>query len=174
MRFSYDLGGGYSLSLRTLETAGEQHALILKNLERLKQWEHWAHEKGEEEDAAFIRQSLDSWLAGNSLPCNIYAGEAIVGSIELRINQYQQTGEIGYWIDADHEGHGVVTRACRALIEHGVEKQVKRFELHLAVENTRSAAVAERLGFTCEAKLAQAMRLGDERLDSYVYALIVD
>lgn len=174
MRFAHDLGDGYSLSLRTLETADEQHALIMKNLERLKEWEHWAHEKTETVDSAFIRQGIDAWLAGNSLPCNIYSGEQIVGSIELRMNRYQQTAEIGYWIDTDHEGRGVVTRACRALIEHGIEQQVKRFELHIATANERSVAVAERLGFTREATLRQAMRLGDRRLDSAVYALIVE
>lgn len=174
MRFSYDLGDGYSLSLRTLETAEEQHALILKNLERLQQWEHWAHLKTQEVDTAFILQSLDAWMAGNSLPCNIYANEEIVGSIELRINRYQLTAEIGYWIDVDHEGRGVITRACRAIIEHGIERRVKRFELHLAVDNERSAAVAERLGFVREARLSQSMRLGEQRLDSYVYALVMD
>ncbi len=173
MYFTHELGDGYALALRTPEFAEEQHARILKNLTRLQRWEHWAHEVGAQPDAAYMKRSMEAYLSGNSVPCVILRGTVLVGSIELRIEPYHQVAEIGYWIDEDDEGRGVVTRACRVLMSHAETLGMRRLELQIAPENTRSVAVAERLGFTYEGTRASAMRVADRRLDAAVYGLVL-
>lgn len=55
---------------------------------------------------------------------------------------------IGYWIDAAHEGKGVVTEAAAALTQVGLELTgASIIEIAHAPANTRSAAVPQRLGF---------------------------
>lgn len=175
MFFAHDLGDGYSLALRTSDSADELLELIQKNLSRLRHWEQWAlAEQTIEQLRAHIAERLQLFIAGTSIPCNIYAGDQLIGNIELRINSYNSIAEIGYWIDEDFEGRGVVTRACRALIEHGTKIGVRRFELYTAAHNERSGAVARRLGFAHEGVLRASTPLGDQRFDSNVYGMVVD
>lgn len=56
--------------------------------------------------------------------------------------------EIGYWIDAQWEGKGLVTEAARALCVVAFELMgAQRVEIRCAPTNHRSSAVPERLGF---------------------------
>lgn len=174
MFFSHDLGDGYSLALRTTDSAPELLDLIEKNLDRLRQWEQWAlAEQTLEGVRAHIGERLQMFIAGTAIPCSIYCSTELIGNIELRLNLYNNVAELGYWIDKEFEGRGVITRACRALIEHGETLGVRRFELYTAAHNERSGAVARRLGFALEGVLRAATPLGDQRFDSNVYGLVV-
>src|SRR5699024_1407559 len=98
-----------------------------------------------------------------------------VGFIELRIDSDRAIGDIGYWIDGDAEGQGIVTRACEALIAHGRNTlQLKRFELRIATNNQKSSAVAERLGFELEGVLKKTTPVKNTRLDTHLYAHLVE
>ena len=78
-------------------------------------------------------------------------------------------GEIGYWIAAAAEGRGLVTRAVRALIGIGFgELGLHRIEIRAGVENARSRAVPERLGFVME-----GIERGGERGSRGFYDLVV-
>lgn len=170
MRLTYDLGDGFRLALRTLDTVEEMHALTVANVERLRQWEPWAREEQTLEGTrAFTRAQLSDFVAGSVLPTVILSGDAIVGSASLRMNSYTQTAELGYWIDAAAEGRGAVTRACAAFLTEVPRCGIRRVEIRTAVENERSWRVAERLGFAREGVLASALPMGDERLDVVVY-----
>ena len=62
--------------------------------------------------------------------------------------------EIGYWTDKDTVGQGIASEACSALIRVAFEiEMVERVEIMCAPENTASAAIPARLGFTHEATL---------------------
>lgn len=176
MFFTHDLGDGFSLGLRTSDSVDELLALIDKNLSRLRQWEQWAlAEQTADALRAHITERLQMFVAGTSVPCNIYSDAQLIGNIEMRINTYNGSAELGYWIDEDYEGRGVVTRACRALIEHGKTGfGLRRFELYTAAHNDRSGAVARRLGFEHEGVLRSATPLGEQRFDTNVYGLVVD
>lgn len=170
MRFTHELGDGFRLALRTLDTVEEMHALTVANLERLRQWEPWAfYDQTLDGTAAFTRAQLSDFIAESVLPTVIMSGDSIIGSASLRMNSYTQTAELGYWIDAATEGHGAVTRACTALLTEVPARGIRRVEIRTAVENVRSWRVAERLGFTREGVLTSALPLGDKRLDVAVY-----
>ena len=175
MFFTRDLGDGFALGLRTTDSVDELLALINKNLARLRQWEQWAlAEQTPEVLRAHVEERLQMFVTGAAVPCNIYAGGQLIGNIEMRINAYNRTAELGYWIDEDFEGRGVVTRACQALIEHGkTSLGVRRFELYTAAHNDRSGAVAKRLGFAHEGVMRSATPLGEQRFDTNVYGLVV-
>ena len=176
MFFTHDLGDGFSLGLRTLDSVDQLLALINKNLARLRQWEQWAlADQNAETLRAHIGERLQMFAQGTAVPCNIYAGDRLIGNIEMRINVYNSSAELGYWLDEDFEGRGAVTRACQALIDHGkTSLGVRRFELYTAVHNDRSGAVAKRLGFAHEGVLRSATPLGEKRFDTNVYGLVVD
>jgi RimJ/RimL family protein N-acetyltransferase len=82
---------------------------------------------------------------------------------------------IGYWIDRAHEGQGLVTKASRALTDIAFrDLAMHRVWLSADPENTRSCAVAERLGFQLEG-VHRGESLRDDRFhDSAVYATLED
>jgi ribosomal-protein-serine acetyltransferase len=66
-----------------------------------------------------------------------------------------------------------MTVAVAALLDHAFGAwDLHRVELSAAVENARSRAVAERLGFRAEGIRRGAERHGDRWLDMVLYALL--
>lgn len=173
-RFMIDLGSGDALVLREAWTVPMLHALIEKNLDRLREWEPWA--QGEQTESgleAFTIHELHQWVEGRSLPAAILHDGQVVGSVGARIDPYAGTADVGYWIDIDAEGRGLVTRATAALIEHlHADLGIRRVEIRAATNNTRSRSVAERLGFALEGTLRAAQVVGDRTNDIALYALI--
>ena len=81
--------------------------------------------------------------------------------------------EIGYWIAAKFQGKGIVTDACRALMEHAFEEwKLNRVEIHCATGNKKSCAIPERLGFQLEGVLQKALFVHGKYLDSNVYGML--
>ncbi|WP_180356576.1 GNAT family protein [Streptomyces sp. GP55] len=99
----------------------------------------------------------------------------MAGSLGLRIDRAEATAELGYWVDAEYEGRGLVRRAAELLIEHGFGPLgLRRIGLRTVVDNVRSRAPAERLGFTQESVLPQGAVLADGPRDLAVYGLSRD
>jgi ribosomal-protein-serine acetyltransferase len=157
----------------TPDDAEAAFALVDANRDRLDRWMPWVRMTRSPEDTrAFIQRAIASEhdLEGNG----IWVGRDLAGAIGLRVDPLSHKGEIGYWIGEAFEGRGLVTRACRLFIDHGFrELGLHRVELHAGVENVRSRAVAERLGFLHEGTLREADRVqGDRYIDMAVYGLL--
>ena len=104
----------------------------------------------------------------------IYVDGKLMGSAGLSWATEEMEGEIGYWLAAGAQGQGLITRAARALTTYGFEEVgLHRVTIKAAVENTRSRAVAERLGFVQEGVLREGGNTGLGRVDLVLYALIV-
>ena len=80
---------------------------------------------------------------------------------------------MGYWLDGEHEGRGIAGRAVAALVRASFrERRLARIELRTAVDNRRSQALAERLGFHREGVLRNAQAFADRRVDMALYAVL--
>lgn len=174
MRLPHDLGDGYGLALRDGSTVEVMHDLTLNELSRLRAWEPWAAPEQTLESAeAYASFAIALYEQGTSLPLMITYGDEPVGSASLRLDRYAGIGELGFWIAAAHERQGVVTRACEALIDEARAEGLARVEIRTAVLNTRSRAVAERLGFMHEGTLRSALALSPERADVALYGMVL-
>ncbi|MFF0739473.1 GNAT family N-acetyltransferase [Streptomyces sp. NPDC004111] len=85
------------------------------------------------------------------------AAETLVGGVMFpRFDAASGVCEIGCWTEPAGEGRGLVTRACRLLVDWAFgERGMSRIEWIAAVGNTRSSAVARRLGMTREGVMRQ-------------------
>lgn len=95
----------------------------------------------------------------------------IVGVIGLHTTRlaHRRTA-IGYWIASPYEGRGFVTRAARLVADHGIAQGLCRIEIHVADDNQRSRAVAERLGFEFEGVARAAEWIHGRPCDHAIYA----
>jgi ribosomal-protein-serine acetyltransferase len=172
--FAHPCGGTVDLVLRDLSTTVAMHHLTVANLDRLHPWEQWA---GLEPTlpATFepTRRRLDAFILGRALPCAIRVDGVLVGSVELCIDPAESTGEIGCWVDASLEGHGVARSACEAVLDHAFHQiGLSRIEARIASTNFRSRRLAEHLGFSLEGTLRSAHVVGGVRQDVAIYGLV--
>ncbi|MGW1819148.1 GNAT family N-acetyltransferase [Streptomyces sp. NPDC002125] len=81
--------------------------------------------------------------------------------------------EIGCWLEASAEGHGLVTRACATLLEWAfTTRGLHRAEWHCRADNDRSSAVAKRLGMTLEGVRREAWPYQGTRYDKQLWAVL--
>jgi ribosomal-protein-serine acetyltransferase len=165
------------IQLRLLEErhVEEYFALIERNHEHLHEWvDVEAYEGSVEMLRAYVKQRLLQFANGEGYHLGIWYQDALVGILAYSLNGRSRSVELGYWLDAAMQGKGIVTQACRTMVQHAFEEhRVHKVVISCAIDNLRSRAVAERLGFVQEGIL-RAGRLHDRYVDGVFYGLLVD
>ncbi len=165
------------LHLRPLER-GDSEALftvIAHNRDHLKQWLPWLDTHRTLGDSQnFIQFSRDRAEANNGFISAICDRHGIIGIVGLNyIHWENRLSGLGYWLAASYQGKGIMTIACQAVIDYSFTTlKLNRLEIRCAAQNQRSAAVAQRLGFTCEGMFREVEWLYDHFVDHQVYALL--
>ena len=76
---------------------------------------------------------------------------------------------------ANQQGKGIVTKAVKRVMKIGFEDlSLNRLEIKAAVQNIRSRAIPERLGFRLEGILRQAEVVQDAFYDQALYSFLKD
>lgn len=154
--------------------AEELHALIEVNRERLALWLSWAEGQAYEDTLGFIRRTIEQHAANDGFQAAIVCDGRIAGAIGYREVDWEKSStSLGYWLAEAYEGRGTMTEAVRTLTDHAFTTWgLRRVEIRAAVENRRSRAIPERLGFVEEETLPRAELVGGRHLDSVVYAML--
>ena len=152
----------------SLEDAGEIYALVDKNRAHLSTFLAWVD---------FTESALDtrSFLETiEPLPFKILFRGDFVGLVGLsKIDTLNMTAEIGYWLDQESEGKGIMTQSVKALVEHAFQDlHLHRLEINCAVSNHRSFAIPERLGFEKEGLKRESIFVQGLYLDAFLYSNI--
>lgn len=168
---------GDGIELRPLEECHAEalYRLVERNRARLRIWLPWVDTTRAVADCLeFIRTARAQRAAGEALHLGIWAGGQLAGGTGYRaIDRANRSASIGYWLDGEAEGRGIVTRSTAALTDHLIrEMAVHRVEIRCAVGNTRSCAVPARLGFTREGVLRQAEWVNDRFQDLVVWSML--
>jgi ribosomal-protein-serine acetyltransferase len=154
--------------------ADEVYAVIDANRAYLSEWMPWAEGQTLDGTRAFIRKSARQHADNQGFQAAMVDADAIVGSIGYhRLDWENLATSIGYWIAESAQGRGTATLAVTALVDHAFAVwELNRVEIQAGVENTRSRAIPERLGFTLEGVRRQAERVGDRFVDHAVYSML--
>ena len=144
-----------------------------RNREYLREWFPWVDATRSVEDARdFVLRSMEQVRQTNGFQARIdYQGQfaGIVGY--LYQDWVNRRTEIGYWLCEPLQGRGIMTKACRTLVDFAFDSLgLNRVEIRVATNNRRSRALAERLGFFPEGVLREAAWLNDRYIDLIVYA----
>ncbi len=150
-------------------------ALTHANREYLRQWLPWVDGTRSVEDTyAFIRTQNIQRMSNGSFGCVILYRSQIVGTISFHLIDWSNRRvEIGYWLGAAFQGKGLMTKACKAMVAYAFDEwQLNKVEIHCAIDNSRSCAIPQRLGFTLEGTIRQAEWLYDHYVDLKVFGML--
>ena len=175
LRTEFDLGDGLTMRVWREDDIQIAFDIVMRNREHLATFMQWMTPDYSIDHATrFINEGIKSRLDRKNLGLALFRGDDLVGSIGFnRLEWASRSCEIGYWIAREEEGKGIITRACRALIDYAFEElDMNRVEIRCSAENTRSAGVPERLGFKREGMLRQAEMLNGRAHDFYIYGLL--
>lgn len=170
----WDLGDGTVIRTLTPDDAPALYALVDDNRSRLRPWMAWEPgTKSADDTRTFIERAVASEADAEAI--GIWVDGDLAGTIGLSVTVIDNRGEIGYWIDGASEGRGIITRACRRVMAFAFEElELHRIELCAAVGNTRSRAVAERLGMVQEGVAREGGRGGEGYVDLVLYGILRD
>ncbi len=164
--------------LRLLADADAQdlHELIEANRPYLAAWLPWAAEQRFADTLEFIRGTRAQLEDNDGFQVAILVEERIAGVIGYTgIDWQERSTGIGYWLAADHQGHGTVSAAVAALTDHALSTwELRRVTIRVATENARSRAIPGRLGYREEAILPKAHPVGGRDLDLAVYSMAAE
>ena len=170
----FELSPGQQLRLLEESDAEELYVLIHANRDHLARWMPWAARQTLADTSAFIERTRDQLAGNDGFQTAIVEDRRIVGVIGFHAVSWEhRSTSIGYWLAESAQGRGTMTSAVRALLDHafGIWR-LHRVEIRAALDNTRSRAIPERLGFNQEGILRDAERVGARHVDQVVYAIL--
>jgi len=163
-----------------LELIDHHHAeplfkVVDNNRTHLREWLPWVdYMRSVEDFSRYITLCKKKHQDKIELGFVIMGGDALVGRIGLHyFDHNNKICSIGYWMDEQHTGKGIITNACKKLIHYAfTDLGFNRIEIKCGVGNTKSAAVPERLGFTREGVLRQGEWVNGNFIDLNLYSLL--
>lgn len=175
--FSYRIDDKLHIKLLELHHAEELFKLSDRHRDHLRKWLPWVDGTTTVEDTKlFIQSSLQQFAAQNGFQAAIWCEGHIVGCIGLHVIDWNnKKTSIGYWLAPEQQGKGIMTRACRALIDYSFnELNLNRIEIRAGEFNQKSRAIPERLGFVQEGIVRQAEWLYDHYIDHVIYGMLAE
>lgn len=160
----------------SMDAVEEFHAAIVESRPELRRYLEWAVP---EPEVATTRRNMEQAMA------NFDAREKelrfllrrsmdglLVGCIGLMVRDIEVPFfEIGYWVRSSQAGRGYATGAVRLVEQYALAQfQPIRLEIRCASVNVASARVAQKAGFSHEARIACDRRLPDgELVDTEIF-----
>ncbi|MER7695433.1 MULTISPECIES: GNAT family protein [unclassified Streptomyces] len=127
-----------------------------------------------ESATALLQRYAEKQAADTGRLYGIWLDGALVGGVLFRVFDAKSGNcEIGVWLESAAQGRGLVTRAAEHLIGWAVhERGMHRVEWVASAANTRSIAVAKRLGMTRDGVLRENYHYRGVRHDSEIWSVL--
>ena len=130
-----------------------------------------------EDEIYYLEHILPERNQKDNLPAGygiiVKRSDTIIGSVDFPRRYEDDVLEIGYTLHPDYWGRGYVPEAARALIDLGVKDLgLHKIELVCFSHNLQSQRVAEKLGFTLEARIRDRKDAQGNRCDDLRYGLL--
>ncbi|HEY3262356.1 MAG TPA: GNAT family protein [Pseudonocardiaceae bacterium] len=165
-----------------LRDASAWSGLRLRNEAWLAPWEPTSAESWRARHSAAAWPSLLSSVrrsarAGALLPFVVTYDDRFVGQLTVNniVRGALRSGQIGYWVDQEHAGRGVITTAVALVTDHCFGPVgLHRVQVDIRPENVASRRVVAKLGFREEGYLQRYLDIDGAWRDHVSYALTVE
>lgn len=147
------------------------YQLVEENRDHLRRWLPWVDSMTSPyQFESVIPVWLNQFAEGNACNLGIVYKGTLVGSIGLhQIDWYNKIASIGYYLAKNAEGHGIITRTVKGVLNYAFyDLGLNRIEIRCGVENYKSQAIPERLGFKKEGTIRDG-----EHLNGYFHDIII-
>src|SRR5690625_362847 len=173
--FAHHVNEHLTIRLLKVSEASQLFAMTDRSRHYLRQWLPWVdHVKTVDHSLQFIKQSFELYANRQSLNAGVFYQNKLAGIVSFNhFDWANYIGEIGYWLDIDQQGKGIMTQAVKSLIDQGFTYfDLNKIEIYTATENTKSQAIPQRLNFKKEGVIREAEFLYDHYVDHIVYGLL--
>lgn len=173
--FTYTIDNELELKLLDLKDAPRTFNLVDQSRLYLRDWLAWVDKTKTVQDSEnYIQATMKGFVDRRSLTTAIYYKGEMVGIAGYNeLDWANKVAYIGYWLGKDYRGHGIMTKVTKALTDYAIKDlELNRVDIRAAVENKKSRAIPERLGFTKEGQLRQAEYVNNIYLDHVVYSML--
>lgn len=157
------------------EDAAELFRTVDANRSHLRRWLTWVDATRQEEHSlSFILHARQEQEEQRSLSLGIFRQGQLIGGIGMTAwNHPLRKAEIGYWLIKEAEGQGIAQQCARHFIKFLFENlELNKLEIHHLPGNTRSAKVAQALGFRIEGLLRDSFLVNGSFQDLVVTGLL--
>ncbi|WP_306327926.1 GNAT family N-acetyltransferase [Streptomyces venezuelae] len=123
---------------------------------------------------SFLRSYAEKAASDTGRIYGIWVDGTLVGGVLFRtFDAAHGIAEAGCWLEPSAAGKGLITRACRVIIDWAVEERgIHRVEWYASAKNEPSIAVARRLGMTREGVLREHYPHRGVRADTELWAVL--
>lgn len=158
------------------------HELRMSNEDWLTPWEPsapvpWAERHSVASYLHMLRRLRRQEAAGTALPFGLTYEDELVGQVTVSnvVRGAWRSAQVGYWVDQEHAGRGVMTTAVALVVDHCFGRVgLHRVEADIRPENARSRRVVEKLGFREEAYYLRYLDIAGGWRDHIGYALTTE
>jgi ribosomal-protein-serine acetyltransferase len=164
----------------SLELLDDIHALPILNLieasrNYLREWLPWVDNMQTIGDFKnYIAKSKKQHNEGSDFGYLIIFNKTAVGRIGIHnIDHQNKIASIGYWLDENYTGKGIITKSCKAIINYAYNTlDLNRIEIKCATGNNKSRSIPEKLGFTKEGILREGELINNTFIDLYIFSML--
>lgn len=175
--FRFEIKDNLYLKLFNKNEAEELHKLIESNKDHLKNWLAWVDDMEDIENVKeFIEKTRQGFASEESITAGIWYENELVGVTGYNnIDWENKKANLGYWLDQDQQGKGIITSACKALVDNAFNNfNLNKVEIKCAEGNVKSRAIPERLGFVQEGVIRDSEWLYDHFVNHIQYGILAD
>jgi ribosomal-protein-alanine N-acetyltransferase len=151
-----------------------------RNVTWLQPWDATVPPGGEARPATFgqlVRRLSSMARAGTTLPFAVEVDDSFAGQLTVNniVRGSAQFCSMGYWLDREYAGRGVMPTAVAMAIDHCFTTVgLHRVEISIRPENTNSLRVVEKLGIREVGYFPKYLHIDGAWRDHRIYAVTVE
>ena len=125
-----------------------------------------------------LKRQIQQWKADDAYPFlilkNSDEADTLIGGVNINhvCRGAAQYASLGYWLDRDHQGQGLMSEAMKLILRFSFETlHLHRMNAAVLPDNTKSISLLERNGFKQEGFAEKYIRINGEWQDHILFGL---